>query len=96
MPDMEEEDEEEQKEDEENWAYKDTYQGIISEDITKVTEALQWLSTELTFANRFRDMRPFKFIEPLLTCLTKVEHPNILQLASNCLLNLVDIEPEMA
>ena len=41
MPDMEEEDEEEQKEDEENWAYKDTYQGIISEDITKVTEALQ-------------------------------------------------------
>lgn len=41
-------------------------------------------------------MKPIKFIDPLLECLKLDKEPNILQLSANCLLNLVDINADLA
>lgn len=43
-----------------------------------------------------RELKPIKFIEPLLECLSMEREANILQLSANCLLNLVDINADLA
>lgn len=78
--------------------YDVIYADLQSMDIDKIKGAITILNTELCMANE--NMRgligPMRFVKPLLTQLDNQFDPTLMVLASNCLLSLIDLVPEVS
>lgn len=67
-------------------------------DVAKIRNAITTLNTELCMANETMKglIRPERFVRPLLNQLNNQVDPALMLLASNCMLSLIDLLPEIS
>lgn len=70
---------------------------LKSDDPVKVKNTVSMLNTEFCMANETMrgNIRPRRFVSPLLKILGCQPDPSLMILASNCLFSLIDLAPEV-
>lgn len=74
------------------------YSDLQTHDVAKIRNAITLLNTELWMSNETMKglIRPDRFVRPLLNQLNNQADPSLMLLASNCLLSLIDLLPEIS